>query len=185
MALKSSEQVQFDSLNQTVLILAGLGHDKDTIKSQLAPMSSKLENESGCKLILDKIEGVLQYSLLDLKGDFLSTRFNGDETMLSMKAKLLGLPIDVKIIKGDKLRASNQQVVSSLQCLIDLINKMPDDMCAAGKGDWDVNSGVLLLEDGSIPGVEGKTESELPNDMPLNENESRFADRKPGFNRTW
>ena len=76
MALKSSEQVQFDSLNQTVSILSGLGHDKETIKSQLAPMVFKLESESGCKLILDKIDDVLQYSLLDLKGDFVSTRLD-------------------------------------------------------------------------------------------------------------
>lgn len=156
MALKPAEQAKFDGLNQTVGILHSLGHDKETIQSQVAPIAKAIEEATNSKLDLVYENEVPAFILIDLKSDFVRTRSNTENTMLSLRAKIFGLPIEVKVMKeSDGIKASNKDVSIALTELAAIVDSMEEEMVAKGHADWP-----------RTPGEKPAVEEEEPSDIP-------------------
>lgn len=137
MALKPAEQSRLDMLNQTAAMLAGMSLDADAIREKMDAMLSALEKDTNSKLVLVYNEGVPSFNAIDLRSDFIRTRPNTDGTMLSLRAKVVGIPLEIKVRKdADGLRASNAEVAESLLILANYVKHMPVEMVDADTADW-------------------------------------------------
>jgi hypothetical protein len=137
MALKKHELTMMDTILQSATIISGLvEQDVKQVTEKLKPMLDSFTAETQQKIILVITEGgVIKGELLDLKQDFVRTRFNTEKTMLSLKAKLNGVAIDIKIVK-DNLKSSNEQVAEALSELHSIVSAMPVSMETHGHDDW-------------------------------------------------
>lgn len=149
MALKQAEQVKFESVNKMVDILHSMNQTGPEIKEKVADMVTELETSANIKLELVYNEGAPSFEIIDLKSDFVRTRATTDDKMLSLKAKIFSVPIDVKIFKeADGLNLSNSSVAKSLRELADIVDGMDKEMVAVGKFDWPRTPGEApVLED--------------------------------------
>ncbi len=142
MSLKPAIAAKFNSLNQTAIILGNLNHEADVITAQLQPMIQEIEAEANCKLEFDASNAEAPFTLINLKDDFVRTRYNGEtKTMLALRTKIFGLPIEVKVMKLDKdgeleFSATNAQVAESLIELAGIVSAMPESMLEKGHFDW-------------------------------------------------
>lgn len=162
MALKQAEQAKLEGLNQTVEVLVRLNHDQETIKEQTLSIANELEESTGCKLVLSKnSDGKLEYDAIDLKGDSLVSRFNAEKTLLSLKGKILGLPIDIKVLKSGR-SYSNEQIASSLTELVRLVRAMPSEIKDLEETEWDPKTGLIKLPDGEEQAPIGGDSLEQP-----------------------
>lgn len=144
MALKPAEQSKLDMLNQTAAMLAGMSLDADAIREKMAQMIQSLEKDANSKLVLVYTEGVPSFNAIDLRTDFIRTRPNTDGTMLSLRAKIVGIPLEIKVRKdADGLRASNAEVAESLLFLSEYVKNMPVEMVDADTADWPRELGSL------------------------------------------
>lgn len=137
MALKPAEQSKLDMLNQTAAMLAGMNLDADAIREKMTQMIQSLEKDTNSKLVLVYTEGVPSFNVIDLRTDFIRTRPNTEGTMLSLRAKIVGIPLEIKVRKdADGLRASNAEVAESLLFLAEYVKNMPVEMVDADTADW-------------------------------------------------
>jgi hypothetical protein len=144
MALKPAEQSKLDMLNQTAAMLAGMNLDADAIREKMAPMIQSLEKDTNSKLVLVYTDGVPSFNAIDLRSDFIRTRPNTEGTMLSLRAKIVGIPLEIKVRKdADGLRASNAEVAESLLFLAEYVKNMPVEMVDADTADWPRELGSL------------------------------------------
>ncbi len=89
MSLKPAIAAKFNSLNQTAIILGNLNHEADVITAQLQPMIQEIEAEANCKLEFDASNAEAPFTLINLKDDFVRTRYNGEtKTMLALRTKI-------------------------------------------------------------------------------------------------
>jgi len=162
MALKKNEQLLLDSILQTANIVKGLvGNDIDKISEHIVTMLNGFYEESKKRVILEISEdGEITAKIADFKSDFVRTRFNTDQSMLSLKGKINGVPIDVKVVKDD-VSFSNKEVAASLMELSLIVAGMPVVMRDHGQDDWP-------RDVGGIP----KTLSGLEGDLKLDEDDS-------------
>tara|TARA_R110001583_G_scaffold52147_9_gene162221 strand:- start:1122 stop:1742 length:621 start_codon:yes stop_codon:yes gene_type:complete len=137
MALKKNEQLLLDSILQTAKIVKGMvGNDINLINEKLADMLTGFYNESKKKLILSIGEdGEISTRIADYKSDFVRTRYNTEATMLSLRAKINAVPIDIKVVKDD-VTLSNKEVADALLELSQIVAGMPLEMSMHGHDDW-------------------------------------------------
>lgn len=164
MALKAAEKMQLDFINETAKMLGELNIEESLIIEKLKEKVSDLENSANCKLVLAVTDGVQQFNVIDLRSDFVRTRFNNAEkTQLSLRAKILGLPIDIKVKKDEDV-FSNKEVVKSLRELADIVEQMPVSMLEHGQDDWSRTAGELPKSLAENDGVGSEILSELVQD---------------------
>lgn len=144
MALKKNEQLLLDSILQTANIVKGMaGNDINMINEKLAEMLNSFYDESKKKLILSITqEGEISARVADYKSDFVRTRSNPDDTMLSLRGKINGVPIDVKVVKDD-VSLSNKEVAEALMELSQIVSGMPVEMSLHGQDDWPRDAGGM------------------------------------------
>jgi hypothetical protein len=80
-------------------------------------------------------EGGVTFTHIDVGSYFIRTRFNGDEKMLSLRAKLTGVAIEVKVIK-DGVLAINSDIADALRELADVVSAAENELAVEGKADW-------------------------------------------------
>jgi hypothetical protein len=186
MALRQAEQSQLESINQTVTILASMDLEQSQIEEKMKDMIVPLEKSANCQLVFKKDENGARFDVIELKSDFVRTRQNPDKTMTSLRAKIYGLPIEVKV-KKDTEEFSNAQVAKSLLELATLVGEMPVEMLINANHNWsrtpgempksvaagtdedeniDENaipeSGVTALSGQTVPEEKTSTSTELP-----------------------
>jgi len=142
MALKKQEQLLLDSILQTANIVKKLvGNDLEKINENVAEMLAKFHDESKLKVILEISEdGVITAKIADYKSDFVRTRSTPDEAMLSLRAKINALPIEIKIFK-DGVSFANKDVAEALTELSLIVSSMPVEMVTHGQDDWPREAG--------------------------------------------
>ena len=163
MALKKNEQLLLDSILQTADIIKGMvGNDINMINEKLAEMLKGFYDESQKKLILSIDEqGAISARVADYKSDFVRTRYNTDSSMLSLKGKINGVPIDVKVVKDD-VSFTNKEVAESLAELAGIVAKMPVEMSAHGHDDWPREAGSMPKKLSSSSSEEFNASDESP-----------------------
>ena len=144
MALKKNEQILLDSILQTANIVKGMvGNDINMINEKLADMLTGFYNESNKKLILSISEdGEISSRVADYKSDFVRTRSTPDNTMLSLRGKINGVPIEIKVFK-DGVALSNKEVAEALMELSLIVSAMPVEMSVHGQDDWPREAGGM------------------------------------------
>lgn len=161
MALNKYEKTQKNLLSTFAQKLANMGLSKEEITDSLKEQLDDFATESKVKLtvkVQKKEDGtsVVELAEIDLSADFIRTRHNTGKTMQSLRVKVLGLPIEIKV-KKDEAVFSNEQVVSSLRMLADYVEAMPVEAKDAGSADFP-------LEKGGAPIVKGDNDTDSDND---------------------
>lgn len=178
MALKAAAQMKLEAINYTVGVMASLDVTEDVIIEKTKEKVTELEAEEEVSLRLRKVDGELQYSAFDMRSDFVRTRFNDVKTMLSLSAKITGLPIDIKVIKGSA-EFTNADIVSALKDLVANIEAMPVEMLEHGADEWSVKPGGMpesLKESEPEDGLPGG-DSLNSGDVPLEDSSEPEADK--------
>jgi|AntDeeMinimDraft_5_1070356.scaffolds.fasta_scaffold05781_2 hypothetical protein len=141
MNLKKNDQDLLDQLQQFANTLFSVTPDLQTVKNQLKPSMDSFEQKTGGKASLREENGAIVVSGFDLKKDDLRTTANQDQTLVSMKAKSLGVSIDVKVVKGG-VKFTNGQISESLREAADVIDRMQGQMYDYPSSDWDRETGL-------------------------------------------
>jgi hypothetical protein len=184
-ALKQAEQFALDSITEFVGILANTGQDKSQIETMLKERFTEFEQMTGMSLkLVDKADGGFDLKVNDTRRDFVRTRANTGNTMLSLRSKISGVAIDIKVIKDDE-RYSNGEVVSALAELQTIVAQMPVEMAVQGHADWSRTPGELPKSDDGTsddadtdleqegqsnvgaPAEVASVEASLPEDLPV------------------
>lgn len=137
MALKKQEQLLLDNILQTANIVKGLvGNDLGKINEQIVALLAGFAEETKSKVVLGITEdGEITSTVIDLKSDYVRTRHNTEKTMLSLKGKLNGVPMDIKVVK-DETSFTNKEVADALAELSLIVANMPVEMKEHGHDDW-------------------------------------------------
>lgn len=161
MALKKQEQLLLDNILQTANIVKGLvGNDLVKINEQISVLLAGFAEETKSKVVLGITEdGEITSTVIDLKSDYVRTRHNTEKTMLSLKGKLNGVPMDIKVVK-DETSFTNKEVADALAELSLIVANMPVEMKEHGHDDW-------LRDVGAYP--KGAVEPEGDSDEDLSE----------------
>lgn len=145
MNLKKNDQILLDQLQQFANTLFSMNQDFSLVKSQLKGNLEHFEQETGAKASLREENGEIIVSAFDLKKDDLRTTSNQDGTLVSMKAKSLGIALDVKVVRGG-VKFTNGQVSESLREAADVIDRMQVQMFDNPASDWDRETGMPVKE---------------------------------------
>jgi len=170
MALKASALQKLEAINYTVSVMKSLDVTDEVIIEKTKEKVTELEAEENISLRLKDVDGQIQFAAFDLRSDFVRTRYNDPKTMLSLSAKITGLPIDVKVMKGSD-EFTNADIVSALRDLADNVAAMPVEILKHGADEWAVTPGgmpeLLKAEEdsGLIVGDDSATlNTELPDE---------------------
>ena len=136
MALKKHEEAIFENLKMMAKTMYQAFPSEEQLAQSMKEMLVDFENKTAVKLVPRVSEaGEVTLEQIDLKQDFVRTRFNTEKSMLSLRAKLSGIAIDVKVIK-DTFRAGNKDIAQALADLSAVVQAMPVEMEKHGDDDW-------------------------------------------------
>jgi hypothetical protein len=137
MALKKHEQAQLDMIQKSLDMLVNIGGmSNDDMLQHLNPMIVGFENETNMKVVITPTEnGSPALDVVDLKKDFVRSRWNPGETLQGLRAKSLGIPVEVKVTKKDDFVFSNKQIASALRELAESISTLDVEFYTLGLAD--------------------------------------------------
>lgn len=162
MSLKKNDQIMLDQLQQFANVLAASGQDFATIKQNLRPSLKSFEDATDAKVSLREENGAIVVSAFDLKKDDVRTLANKEKTLISMRAKVLGVPLDVKVLKSG-VQFTNGQISEALREAADLIDRMPVQMADRPESTWNRETGEPVeTEAGSYAGEDDSQNDEEP-----------------------
>lgn len=146
MALKKHEQAQLDMIQKSLDMLVNIGGmSNDDMLQHLNPMIAGFEAETNMKVVIVPTEsGTPALDVVDLKKDFVRSRWNPAETLQGLRAKSLGVPIEVKVTKADDFTFSNKQIVSALRELADSMETLGVEFHTLGLADLERAPGEAL-----------------------------------------
>lgn len=122
MALSKTDQVRFDGLKQTLTMLSGSGMELEQIKGMMAPQFADFQALTNQKVNVVETENGLSLELLNLSRDFVRVR--GTEDLKTLRTKIQGVPVDVKVVKTNDYTFSNEDIVSALRALADEVEAL-------------------------------------------------------------
>lgn len=122
MALSKIDQVRFDGLQQTLNMLTGSGMPVAQIKLMMSPQIDEFQRSTNHKVRYIEDGQNIKFELLNLSRDFVRVR--GVEDAKVLRAKINGVPVDVKITKGDEFSFSNDEIVETLRALADEVSNL-------------------------------------------------------------
>lgn len=146
MALKKHEQAQLDMIQKSLDMLVNIGGmSNEDMLQHLNPMIVGFENETNMKVVITPTEnGSQALDVVDLKKDFVRSRWNPGETLQGLRAKSLGIPIEVKVTKKDDFVFSNKQIASALHELAESISTLDVEFYTLGLADLERAPGEHL-----------------------------------------
>ncbi len=146
MALKKHEQAQLDMIQKSLDMLVNIGGmSNDDMLQHLNPMIVGFENETNMKVVITPTEnGSPALDVVDLKKDFVRSRWNPGETLQGLRAKSLGIPIEVKVTKKEDFVFSNKQIASALRELAESISTLDVEFYTLGLADLERAPGEPL-----------------------------------------
>lgn len=160
MALKRHEEIELEGIKRAASITMKYTSSLEAVKEEVKESVDQFALEANVKVSISLDEsGQLVYNLVDLKQDFVRTRPNKDVSLVSLKAKLSGVAIDVKVLKDDA-NFTNAEVEGALRELAEIVSGMPVEMKETVHADWS-------RVPGEMPKIIGKGEGDdMPDDMP-------------------
>lgn len=164
MALRQADRIQLDGLQDTITTLAEFDISKEAIQEKLKDKITAFENATNTQFKFTIRDKKAEFSLTDLKSDYLRTRQNPDKTMTSLRAKIFGLPFDIKIDK-DGIKFSNEEIAAALGELQSLVSQSPKEFIDNPHEDWARRPGEEVFtgdDDDSDMNDEGNQKSEQP-----------------------
>ena len=135
MALRQADQLRLEGIQDTISTLVDFNIEKSAILEKIQDKISAFEADTKTQLKFTITNGKAEFSLVDLKSDFIRTRQNPDKTMTSLRAKIQGLGIEIKIEK-DGVSFSNEEVSEALGELQSIVSQMPVEMIEQPHKDW-------------------------------------------------
>ena len=99
MALRQADQLRLEGIQDTISTLVDFNIEKSAILEKIQDKISAFEADTKTQLKFTITNGKAEFSLVDLKSDFIRTRQNPDKTMTSLRAKIQGLGIEIKLKK--------------------------------------------------------------------------------------
>ena len=137
MASKKQVDILLSNILSTATIIHdAVSEDVTVINEKIKQLLEDFTAETGMTAsVVKAADGTLDVRVVDLSKYYVRTRYNTDKSMLSLKAKLSEVPIDVKVAKGDDV-FTNQQVADALAELSTIVAAMPVEMVAHGHDDW-------------------------------------------------
>lgn len=123
MALSKTDQVRFEGIQQTLTMLNNGGLPLEQIKAMMAPQLIEFQKVTNHKVRYVTSDKGVTFELLNLSKDFLRVR--GTEEQKTLRAKIQGVPVDVKVFKEEDFLFSNEDVVSALRALADELEALP------------------------------------------------------------
>jgi hypothetical protein len=179
MASKKQIDILLSNILSTAKIICdAVSDDVVVINEKMKQLLEDFTTETGLSASVVKCDGGLDVMVVDLSKYYVRTRYNTDKSMLSLKGKLSGVPIDVKVAKGDEV-FTNKQVADALAELSTIVAAMPIEMVAHGHDDWKRTpgeypktfdgmseheiaeaTGVPIAADAEVPGDEVATDIE-------------------------
>ena len=163
MALKKHEQAQLDMIQKSLDMLVNIGGmTNDDMLTHLNPMIAGFEAETNMKVVIAPTEsGKPVLDVVDLKKDFVRSRWNPSETLQGLRAKSLGVPIEVKVTKADDFTFSNKQIVSALRELANSVETMDVEFHTLGLADLERLPGdILRLKVGDVASDDDEDEEQ-------------------------
>lgn len=136
MALKKHEQLMLNNITQTATMLADMDWDLPSIEDKMKDILAGFTKETGIRLIIKQDgSGNIGFDHIDTSDYYVRTRPNTDHSLLSLRAKLDGVLIDVKVIK-DEMAMSNKDIATALRELAEIVALAPVELSKQGKEDW-------------------------------------------------
>ena len=171
MALKQADRVLLEGLQDTITTLVEFDIQKADIEKKLAEKIKTFELATNTQFKFNIVDGKAEFSLVDLRSDYVRTRHNTEKTMTSLKAKINGLPIDVKI-KKDDTSFTNAEIVESLHELANVVSAIPEELTSESWKDWPRRPGeetenetaepTQSAEPAEAPAAQGHTHAATP-----------------------
>jgi hypothetical protein len=163
MALKPIEAVKFNAINQTVAGLKAANLPAETILSVVSAQIADFEASTTYRVTLEQeaLPDGSFLSLIDTRKDFIRARKSG-EAFKVLRAKIFGIPVDVKVAKDGEFSHTNAQVAATLIELAARVLALPKEVKDAGNYDFkgDVESpddadgdDAGQVSGGVVPGV--------------------------------
>lgn len=180
MAMKQVDQVRYDALAAMINTLSGLGHDYDTVYKAVKPQIKEFEDATGRAV---RIKSNFEIELIDRRKDFLRIR-NPNEQSKTLRTKVDGVSIDVKIYKEGDYEFENATIAQSLRRLADEVSALPKELAefpecevaehveSLGTGEQQ-ESGLGLGQEVSSPKEKDSDSFVYKSDKPL---EARFSE---------
>jgi hypothetical protein len=137
-ALKRHEVIMLDSLNAFALTLYTLGHTTESaICDALKTQIEAFEIESGMRtLIKDLPDGGFYFQEVDPRNDFLRSRIAAGGAQQTLKAKLSGIQIDIKVRKDEVFEFKNKEIAKALEEYAEIVRHMPVEASIVGEDDF-------------------------------------------------
>lgn len=137
-ALKRHEVIMLDSLNAFALTLYTLGHTTESaICDALKTQIEAFESESGMRtLIKDLPDGGFYFQEVDPRNDFLRSRIAAGGAQQTLKAKLSGIQIDIKVRKDEVFEFKNKEIAKALEEYAEIVRHMPVEASIVGEDDF-------------------------------------------------
>lgn len=124
MALKQADQIRYDALVSLIQTLKNLDHDYHTILGAAAPQIKDFQEETGFGV---RLKNDFSVELIDRRKDYLRIR-NPNEQSKTLRTKVDGVSIDVKIFKEGDYDFENATIAQSLQRLADTVKGLPAEL---------------------------------------------------------
>jgi hypothetical protein len=159
MALKKEDKIRLEGLETTFKMLVKNNIPESQVVSMITDQVGEFEVATNSKLKL--IFGEDPYiELVDLSKDFVRTRISNEDNYV-LRAKIEGVPIEVKTFKRDDFTLTNLEIASALRALADEVEVLDVELATLGNDDVRKLEKASLSETDLIPPHEdGEEESE-------------------------
>jgi hypothetical protein len=133
MALKKEDKIRLDSLKKTFTMLVTNGIDEGQVLTMMGDQIDEFESITSSKLKVQFGEDP-KIEIVDLSKDFVRTRLSNEDNHV-LRAKVEGVPVDVKIFKRDDFIFTNIEIISALRILADEVESLDVELTTLGHAD--------------------------------------------------
>lgn len=136
MNLKPIEQAKFQAITTTVSALKTASLPHEAVVNAVATQISDFESTTRYVVkIHEEAQNGEFVTLIDTKKDFIRARPSGDTGQV-LRAKVYGVPIDVKALKTGEYSFTNAQLADALDALSVLVRKLDKEVISADITDF-------------------------------------------------
>lgn len=190
MALKQTDIIRFEGLNQTASILRANGFDFTATEAAMAAQLTEFEATARhkVKLLKEPVDGVF-LEVIDLSRDFIRTRKPNEESLV-LRTKIQNVPIEVKLVKDGEYCFDNTSVANALRelakevesisfALSELDNEDVRALMSEEQGNEGDRSSENEKQDTQTTSVNEDKENEYFNTLPNPDLDDPLANVKP------
>jgi hypothetical protein len=168
MNLKPIEQAKFQAITTTVNTLKNANLPHEAVVNAVSTQISDFETTTRYVVkIHEEAQGGEFVTLIDTKKDFIRARPSGDTGQV-LRAKVYGVPIDVKALKTGEYSFTNAQLADALDALSVLVRKLDKEVISADITDFSPvdgkTKGTVVIESDDSANVDPDADLPDPQD---------------------